>query len=161
MQAALLESQARRAPALAMLREIPRVVPCEPPSWAKKGAPRGTVSRGYTYERKVGKVLAAQARESGWTLWDHQWFEYQCDKKIKYFQPDFVIERPNETGIVVEVKLTYVDTTAQLQQYVEYLNVFGLNCFPITVVRHLTPAVQNVISDFNHIQPNSVLHLWI
>lgn len=121
----------------------------------------GTKARGYAFERKVGKILEKLCEESGWKLWDHQWFTYTCGNEVKYFQPDFIIERPGEDGIIVEVKLTYVDTNLQLDKYLKYLRIFGIVCFPITIVRNLTPSVTKVVDDFSKITPNSVLHLWI
>lgn len=172
--------ESRRAPALAALRQrwnggtennkiieqksnkiIEQVCPTSPPGWAQKRTTIGTKARGYAFEKKVGKLLTKWCEESGWKLWDHQWFVYTRNEEIKYFQPDFIIERPGKEGIVIEVKLTYVDTSLQLNKYLRYLSIFGITCFPTTIVRNLTPSAIKVIDDFNKISPNSVLHLWI
>lgn len=157
---ALIET--RRAPALAALRGFPCVTTTAPPGWAVKRA-FGSKARGYTYERKVAKILDKYCEENGWTLLDHQWFVYTKGEDTFYFQPDFVIDRPGQVGIIAEVKLTYVDTTGQLQKYLEYLKFFGLVCFPITIVRHLTPFIDKglVVDDIKKIQPNTIWHLWV
>ena len=94
-------------------------------------------------------------------LHDHQWFEYTKGDKVKLFQPDFIIERPNDVGIVIEVKLTYVDTSLQLNMYVEYLKIFGLICIPLTIVKNLTPGAPSAIHEFAAITPGGVYHLWV
>lgn len=163
-----LDSEARRAPALAALRQRcatlplaatpPTVTPCPPPF--APGSLAGSRARGRSYERKVGKILAAHCTKAGWKLWDHQWFLYKDDSGVKYFQPDFIIEREND-NVLIEVKLTFVDTNAQVNKYLHYLKIFGLDCFPVIIVRHLTPAASFIITDFDKIAPNTVLHLWI
>lgn len=85
---------------------------------------------------------------------------YKDDLGIKHFQPDFIIERETD-NVLVEVKLTFVDTTAQINKYLHYLKIFGLDCFPIVIVRNLTPTAPAVVTDFDKITPNVVLHLWI
>lgn len=170
-----LASEARRAPALAALRQRsaassqqphptaatatpPSVSPCPPPF-----APvslSGSRARGLAYERKVGKVLASRCAKAGWKLWDHQWFAYKDDLGVKHFQPDFIIERETD-NVLVEVKLTFVDTSAQINKYLHYLKIFGLNCFPLVIVRNLVPTTSLIITDFGKITPNAVLHLWI
>ena len=154
--------EARRAPALAALRRFPTVTAAAPPSWATRGG-TGTRARGFGYERKVGNVLRAACCKHGWELIDHQWFVYKCGTETKYFQPDFVIDRPGDLGIVVEVKLTYIDTNAQLRKYLEYLKIFGLVCFPLTVVRNLTPFAEKdlLIDDITKARANAVWHLWV
>jgi hypothetical protein len=156
------EVEARRAPALAALREFPRVTLTESP-WGKETKARGTKAQGYAYERKVGKVLTKICDEAGWKLWDHQWFKCSQGNKVEYFQPDFIIERPSETGVVLEAKLTWVDTTLQLNKYLEYLKIFGIICFPATVVRNLTSAVLTdlVVDDFAKIKAGAIWHLWV
>ena len=185
-----LAVEARRAPALAALRRrvteergrgteergteeriaktVPSgvVVPCPAPPFSKSCS-TGTRARGHTYERKVGKFLRRACDAAGWKLWDHQWFEYkkaekaEKAEKVYHFQPDFIIERPGQEGILVEVKLTYVDTKEQLNKYLNYLGIFGINCFPVTIVRNLVPGIPEYINNFNEIKPNSVLHLWM
>lgn len=162
---AALEIESRRAPALAALRAriqqpsvTETVVPCLSPF--APGSVTGTKAQGRAYEKKVGKFLRRACDEAGWRLWDHQWFEYK-GKEVKYFQPDFVIEREGQEGILIEVKLTYVDTSKQLNKYLEYLRLFGLNCFPITIVRNLVPVMPEYMNDFSKVTANSVLHLWI
>lgn len=154
--------EARRAPALAALRNFPRVEKTAPPVWAAESLSLAA-RRGYAYERKVGKVLNEICSTAGWGLLDHQWFMWICGKDVKYFQPDFIIQRPNEQGILIEVKLTYVDANAQLNKYLQYLKLFGLDCFSAIAVRHLTKCVSRdaVIDDFSKLKPNSVWHLWI
>lgn len=151
-------AETRRAPRLAALRTLPRVTPVSRPEWATPGD-----RRGYAYEKKVGKILKSICDERGWVLWDHQWFLYSAAGTTQYFQPDFIIERPKDLGIIVEVKLTYVDTAEQLNKYLKYLKFFGLVCFPVTVVRHLTPAVEKtlVVDDFIEVKSNSIWHLWV
>lgn len=167
MNTANLEIEMRRAPALAALRARQRpllteavkteaVVTCSSPFVSSRAG--GTKARGLAYEKKVGKFLRRVCDEADWRLWDHQWFKY---KDTKYFQPDFVIERPGQDGILIEVKLTYVDTSIQLNKYLEYLNLFGLYCFPVTIVRNLIPIMPAYIDDFSKIEANSVLHLWM
>lgn len=164
-----LASEARRAPALAALRQRctaaspaatspPSVLPCPPPFAATP--PSGSRARGLTYERKVGKVLAVHCAKAGWKLWDHQWFVYKDDSGVKHFQPDFIIEREND-NVLVEVKLTFVDASAQVNKYLHYLKIFGLECFPLIIVRNLTPIVPAIITDLDKITPNTVLHLWV
>jgi len=155
--------ETRRAPALAALRRFPVVTPVAPPGWAAKDASTPAKAKGYSYERKVGTILHKKCSELRWKLWDHQWFVYRAGEHMQYFQPDFVIERPNELGIIAEVKLTYVDTSVQLNRYVAYLKLFGVVCFPITIVKNLTPAVAKdfVVDDLSKAQTNSVLHLWV
>lgn len=165
-----LASEARRAPALAALRQrcvaatpsavatSPSVSLCSPPF--APGSLTGSRARGRSYERKVGKILASHCAKAGWKLWDHQWFSYKDESGVKYFQPDFIIEREND-NVLIEVKLTFVDTNAQVNKYLHYLKIFGLDCFPVVIVRHLTPAASLIITDFNEIAPNTVLHLWI
>lgn len=169
-----LEIEMRRAPALAALRARQRplvteavqteaVVTCSSPfvsSWAG-----GTKARGLAYEKKVGKFLRRACDAAGWKLWDHQWFEYKNkegkEEKVCHFQPDFIIERPGQDGILIEVKLTYIDTKEQLNKYLKFLGIFGINCFPVTIVRNLVPGIPEYINNFNEIKPNSVLHLWM
>lgn len=166
-----LASEVRRAPALAALRQrnaaaatppaaatFPSVSPCPPP-FAPTGKSRSQAC-GLAYERKVGKLLTTHCNKVGWKLWDHQWFAYKDDSGVKYFQPDFIIERETD-NVLVEVKLTLVDTSAQVNKYLHYLKIFGLDCFPLVIVRHLTPAASLIITDFDKITPNAVLHLWI
>lgn len=165
-----LASEARRAPALAALRQrhaattppvattLPLVSPCSPPFEPTEKS--RSQACGLTYERKVGKLLTAHCDKAGWKLWDHQWFLYKDDSGVKYFQPDFIIERETD-NVLVEVKLTLVDTSAQINKYLHYLKIFGLNCFPLVIVRNLTPAASLIITDFDKITPNAVLHLWI
>ena len=155
-------SESRRAPALAALRALlPRVTPVPPPFPSQRET--GSRARGLSYERQVGKELQKICANNGWTLWDHQWFLYECGTERKYFQPDFVIEQAGGQGIVAEVKLTHVDATAQLKRYISYLKVFGLDCIPLTIVRHLTPLTQTelIIDDFNKSYANAVWHLYI
>ena len=158
-----LLAEARRAPALFALRNLPRVEEVAPPPWAAKQVVTGTKARGYAYERKVGRVLKKICDEKNWKLWDHQWFVYVRGTETKYFQPDFIVERPNEPGIVVEVKLTYVDASLQFNKYKEYLSLYGIECFPVVVARHLHPSVvkELVVDDFNKVQAGSVWHLWV
>jgi hypothetical protein len=155
-------SEARRAPALAALRSFPRVEQATPPAWALKGALTGAKARGSTYEKKVGRVLDKICSRAGWNLLDHQWFVYICGKDVKYFQPDFVVERPGG-GVLIEVKLTYVDASLQINKYLEYLKLFGLDCFPVTVVRHLTSKVKRdlIVDEFDKVQSGAIWHLWV
>ena len=186
-----LAVEARRAPALAALRLrvtgergrgieeqrnrgteeritkiVPSgaVVPCSAPPFSKSCS-TGTRARGLAYERKVGKFLRRACDAAGWKLWDHQWFEYknkeEKEEKVCHFQPDFIIERPGQDGILIEVKLTYIDTKEQLNKYLKFLGIFGINCFPVTIVRNLVPGIPEYINNFNEIKPNSVLHLWM
>lgn len=126
-----------------------------PPSRAS-----GTRARGLAYERKVGKFLSRLCAKEEWKLWDHPWFEYNDGIRVGYFQPDFIVERPSG-NLLIEVKLTYVDTRVQVQKYLKYLKVIGLVCAPVIVVKNLTPTTPSFVNDFNEIYPNSVLHLWI
>lgn len=169
MNAEKLALESRRAPALAALRArfaeqttppLPRETVCLSTSPFASNRLTGTKARGLAYERKVGKFLKTHCDKMGWELLDHQWFVYSNGIEAKYFQPDFVISRPGQDGLLVEVKLTYVDTTAQIQRYLNYLSIFGLSCVPLTIVRNLTPGAQFVDS-FDKILPNSVLHLWL
>lgn len=167
-----LASEARRAPALAALRRrhaaaaatppvaatFPSVTPCPPP-FAPVEKSRSQAN-GLVYERKVGELLTTHCDKVGWKLWDHQWFVYEDEAKIKYFQPDFIIERETD-NVLVEVKLTLVDTSTQVNKYLHYLKIFGLDCFPVIIVRNLTPTASLIITDFDKITPNAVLHLWI
>jgi hypothetical protein len=156
-------SEARRAPALAALRSFPRVEQATPPAWAlSQRALTGSKSRGSSYEKKVGKVLDKICSRAGWNLLDHQWFVYICGKEVKYFQPDFVVERP-AGGVLIEVKLTYVDASLQINKYLEYLKLFGLDCFPVMVVRHLTSKVKKdlIVDDFDKVQSGVIWHLWV
>lgn len=174
-----LASESRRAPALAALRarakaatrppkveQPPKVVsspnsyvfPCDPPFTNPPS--KGSCARGLAYERKVGQALNAYCTQEKLKLWDHQWFVYKNGDGVKYFQPDFIIERKSD-AVLIEVKLTFVDTTLQVNKYLEYLKLFGLDCFPITIVRHLTPFAPAIITEFNEMAPNTVLHLWI
>lgn len=118
----------------------------------------GTRAKGIAYEKKVGKWVQ---KTFPYKVWDHQWFEYKNGTTIRYFQPDFIIERPGEQGILIEVKLTYVDTSMQLNKYLKYLSIFGISCFPLTIVKNLVPTMPAFVSDFNEIKPNSILHLWL
>lgn len=133
-----------------------------PPAWALKGTLTGAKARGSTYEKKVGKVLDKICSRAGWNLLDHQWFVHICGKDVKYFQPDFVVERPGG-GVLIEVKLTYVDASLQINKYLEYLKLFGLDCFPVTVVRHLTSKVKRdlIVDDFDKVQAGAIWHLWV
>lgn len=134
------------------------VTPCNAPFI---NAPaNGSCARGLAYERKVGRALKAYCAQEGLKLWDHQWFVYKNGDEIKYFQPDFIIERKSD-AILIEVKLTFVDTTLQVNKYLEYLKLFGLDCFPVTIVRHLTPFAPAIITEFNEMAPNTILHLWV
>lgn len=158
MQTTRLEMESRRAPELAALRARARRVETCPPPFSSSRAD-GTRARGLTYERKVGKYLAGLCAREGWKLWDHQWFIYRNKDDTCYFQPDFIVERPSEP-LLIEVKLTYVDTSYQLKKYLEYLRLFGLDCIPLTIVRNLTPGT-SPITEFSQIKPNAVLHLWV
>lgn len=177
-----LASESRRAPALAALRaraqqgnsgteapkgavqrwnggtEVATVSICAAP-FASAPA-KGSCARGLAYERKVGRALKAYCAQEEFKLWDHQWFVYKNGDEIKYFQPDFIIER-KDNAVLIEVKLTFVDTTLQVNKYLEYLKLFGLDCFPVTIVRHLTPFAPAIVTEFNEMAPNTVLHLWI
>lgn len=155
------QAEARRAPELVLLRKLPKVSPVPAPTWASTKVDSQSKARGIGYERKVKSWLSQICAKAGWVLWDHQWFKYECDGKIRYFQPDFIIERPGETSIVAEAKLTYVDTSLQLKEYVNHLLIYGLVCLPITIVRNLTPAAKDIVFEFDKIRPNSVLHLWL
>jgi hypothetical protein len=157
-----LEAEARRAPRLAALRRFPRVTPAGPPEWASRSSLTGTKARGQAFERKVGKILEKLCVEANWTLHDHQWFIYTCGSDTKYFQPDFIIERPGEKGILIEAKLTWVDTSLQLNRYIEYLKIIGMVCFPLTVVKNLTPAVdkERIVDDLKKAQAGAIWHLW-
>lgn len=180
MTPALLDSEARRAPALANLRckfnslnadttaKPGYVITADTPEWAKKRKVHGTKAAGVCYEKRVGKYLSLLCSKHNWELWDHQWFAYINENEIRYFQPDFVISRPNECGIVVEVKLTYVDATAQLQKYVEYLKLWeeegeniNFSCFPVTVTYNLTPNTPSIITEFSEVVHGAVLHLRV
>lgn len=157
------EIEARRAPALAALRAFaqPRVTLVPTPAWATPKRTFGAKARGLAYERKVKKVLTKICTSSNWQLLDHPWFLYTCGQEAKYFQPDFLIQRPDTDWILAEVKLTYVDTTWQLSKYLHYLKIFGVSCTPITIVRNLTEDAKNIIDDFSKVTSNSVLHLWL
>lgn len=163
MEPALLAIEARRAPALAALRAragtIPIVTPCAAPFASTTSS--GTRARGLAYERKVGKKLAAHCSKTGEKLWDHQWFKYEKSGITRHFQPDFVIERPAGQSVLIEVKLTLVDTSLQTQKYIDYLRLFGLDCFSVTIVRNLVPNAPKVITSFEELSPNAVMHLWI
>lgn len=154
-----LNGECRRAPTLAALRAAPRVVKVPPPVWATSSLTPAQ-AKGIRYEKRVGEWLRKTCAERGWELWDHQWFCHQAGELVTYFQPDFIIERP-QGNILAEIKLTYVDTTAQLQRYVDCLRVFGLICNPITIVRNLTPNTPSIVTELDSITPNSVLHLWL
>ena len=157
-----VSTEARRAPALAALRAlIPRVTPVPLPFPTQRKT--GTRARGFSYERQVGKQLKRICELNDWKLWDHQWFLYECGVERKYFQPDFIIEQPARRGVVAEVKLTHVDTTVQLKRYISYLKVFGLDCIPLTITRHLTPLTQKdlIIDAFDKVYANAVWHLYI
>lgn len=163
MSPALLDSEARRAPALAALRARvqqarPSVVTCDAPFSNCRSV--GSRARGLTYERKVGRLLAAYCNKMGWKLWDHQWFVYKCGNEVSYFQPDFIIEREHD-AVLIETKLTFVDTNTQINKYLKYLKVFGLDCFPLVIVRNLTPNAPFPITDISEMAPGRVLHLWV
>lgn len=162
MPSAAAPAESRRAPALAALRAlIPRVTPIPPPFPIQRET--GTRARGFSYERQVGKQLKRICDLNDWKLWGHQWFLYECGTERKHFQPDFIIEQSSGRGVVAEVKLTHVDTTAQLKRYVDYLKVFGLDCIPLTIVRHLTPLTQKelIIDAFDKAYANAIWHLYI
>ena len=160
------EEQRNRGTEERITKTVPSgaVVPCSAPPFSKSCS-TGTRARGHAYERKVGKFLRRACDAAGWKLWDHQWFEYknkeEKEEKVCHFQPDFIIERPGQDGILIEVKLTYIDTKEQLNKYLKFLGIFGINCFPVTIVRNLVPGIPEYINNFNEIKPNSVLHLWM
>lgn len=137
------------------------VRPISPPPWATATGATGSRARGYAYERKVAKHLARLCAAVGWTLFDHQWFEYREGAVIKHFQPDFILTTPSGAALVAEVKLTDCDTQEQLFRYTRYLAHWGLRCVPLTIVRHLTPQSHRVVDTIEDIDSNSVLHLWI
>lgn len=166
MNAEQLATESRRAPALAALRARFAEQVTSNETVCLSSAPfvssrlTGTKAQGLAYERKVGKFLKTYCDSKGWELMDHQWFVYSNGVETKYFQPDFIITRPGQDGLLIEAKLTYIDTTEQVQKYLKYLSIFGLSCVPITIVRNLIPGAQFVDS-FDKIFPNSVLHLWL
>lgn len=160
IKAAIPVGEHRRAPALAALRTAPRVTRVSQPEWATTSTDSAAKAKGVRYEKRVAEWLQDVCTQQGWTLWDHQWFCYKFGDKTAYFQPDFIIERP-QGNILAEVKLTYVDTTAQLKRYVDWLRIFGLICYPITIVRNLTPDTGNIITELENATSHSVLHLWI
>lgn len=122
--------------------------------------PRGRTpaqKAGYRYERRVGKVLAAQAASLGWALWDHVWIGN--DEIVR--QPDFVLISPSGAALVAEAKLTWVDTRAQLEEYCTLLARMELAPVPFSICRNLTPESPDIVLDFDSIYSYSVWHLWL
>lgn len=80
-----------------------------------------------------------------------------------YVCPDFVLISPAGCAIVVEVKLTWCDTSAQRFKYESLLEALGYSVFSVTVCRNLTPFTNRamVVSDFHDIFPDAVVHLWL
>lgn len=135
---------------------VPLKVP--PPAWANHAGARGSRGAGYTYERKVEQRLAALAADLGWELWAHQWF--QCGGQLA--QPDFILRSPS-CALVIETKLTYVETRTQLTKYVNWLALMSIPAVPLTICRNLTPEVPQdiLVYDLDSIFPYSVLHWWM
>lgn len=150
-----------RSPALAALRALPQVILSSPPAWAKANM-TGTRAQGRAYENKVGEFLHARCKEHNWKLWDHQWFVFSAEGKRTYFQPDFIIEKKSG-NLLIETKLTYLDTTEQINRYLYFLDLFGLTCSPVTIVKNLTPFIpkDRLVRQFSDITHNSVFHLWL
>ena len=129
-----------------------------PPAFAKKSR-SAAAKRGYAYEAKVGKHLATLAAGVGWELWTQQWLFH----KGKFCCPDFVLISPGGCAVVVEVKLTYVDTSCQRFAYEQLLELLGYRVSSITVCKNLHPDVDTsaVVYSFEDCFPDSVVHLWL
>lgn len=112
---------------------------------------------GLRYERRVGKVLAKETASLGWTFWDHPWIGNDLTTR----QPDFVLISPSGGALVAEVKLTWVDTQAQLEEYCSLLTRMELAPIPFSICRNLTPETPNIISDLLSVYPSAVWHLWL
>jgi hypothetical protein len=118
--------------------------------------PSPTRRRGLAYERRVGKWLQAQADSLGWTLHDHRWFQHNG----RWLQPDFVLESPSGSLILVECKLTWLDCREQMQKYLRALEELGLSVVPLLACRNLTPSAPAPIQ-FEDANAWDVIHLWL
>lgn len=121
----------------------------------------GTKGRGLTYQKKVGKVLAREAANLGWELLDHWWLCSAVKSGEVWRQPDFVLLAPSGCGIVFESKLTWVDCTFQINQYVGLLGKMGISAFGITICRNLTPFSPAPITSFDAIYPGATWHVFL
>lgn len=121
----------------------------------------GTKGRGLAYQRKVGKVLAKEAKVLGWKLLDHWWICRPVKAGVVWRQPDFVLISPSNCAIVFEAKLTWVDCAFQLAGYVELLILLGYSAFGITVCRNLTQFSPAPVTSFEMIVPGATWHLFL
>ena len=109
---------------------------------------KGSRARGLTYERKVALFLEKVATSLGWQLHDHPWLAGPM-------QPDFVLESPSGCFILIEVKLTEVDCSAQLAKYRSLLG----NVPALQICRRATnPSTAKVFED---LEQNSTMMLWL
>lgn len=130
------------------------------PLWAKAGRNTAAQRAGRAYERKAGARLRELAADVGWTFHDHPWI---LDEAGALASPDFLLETPSRAMLLIEVKLTWVDTRQQLERYAALLAQMNFSPVPCSVVRNLTPDVPQdlLVEDLFSIKPYGVLHLWV
>jgi hypothetical protein len=124
-----------------------RIAPCT--------LPRGRTSaqlKGLRYQRALGRALTRNLQ--GITITPEPWYEYirQCDNgtvECNICAPDFLLEK-DDTGIVIEVKLTFVygaiDKLTNL--YVPTVAISNRNLkriVPLIITRTLTPSTPPTI----------------
>ena len=102
--------------------------------------------RGLRYQARVGKWLATEAAQLGWTLQCAPWLRDPATGAP--CSPDFLIESPS-CLIIVEVKLSQVDCA---KQEAKYRRALAPLCCPTSFVlmcRRLTaPSSIHRLSDF-------------
>jgi len=116
-----------------------------------KGIPKpkvkGMPGRGLTYERKVGKVLAAGWKEPDFVLWKGWWIW----DGLRWHQPDFVLW--GRGGVwVFECKLTQKDEDA-----VEQLGRYGRLVEKIAQASELLPTLGHLVRPVRRVQVTRIV----
>lgn len=113
---------------------------------------------GSLYERRVGQRLSVIAKSLGLILWDHQTISVGGSVA----EPDFVLVSPAGAGILIEVKYTWEDTSAQRAFYTSLLKSLGISPITsVTICRNLLPSTppDSIVRDFYSIFEGAVWQL--
>jgi len=90
-------------------------------------------------------------------FFNHPWIQTPTG----VIQPDFVLSAASQKAILVEAKLTWKpEIEAQQKKYIDALGHLGFECFPVSIVRNLTPKTPRsaVVGNFLDIFPYSIWH---
>lgn len=122
-----------------------------PPEFALKPKPRPFLE-GLRYELRVGKRL--ERERLGAKLYLSPWLAGPC-------QPDAILEFSTSI-ILIEIKLSSCDITAQAAKYVRALEPVGKRIWIVQIARNVSAAFPPTINSLLDLRSTSeVLHWWL